>query len=245
LIRAQNTLRELSASQVEAREEERQRIARELHDELGQRLTALKLELATLDRADSARNRAERTQAMMGMVDDTVAATRRIAMDLRPLMLDDLGLSAAIEWLARDFERHTGLHVTLRLAPIQDLIDNRTATTLYRIVQEALTNCTRHARANAALVTIAPESEGVLLTVIDDGDGFPTVPPQSPRGSFGLIGIRERVYMLGGKLSVSNMPGGGARLMVQLPKGEADELSSGGPPESDGDSMPVPLECKR
>jgi PAS domain S-box-containing protein len=245
LIRSQNTLRELSASQVEAREEERQRIARELHDELGQRLTALKLELATLERADSARNRAERTQAMMEMVDDTVAATRRIAMDLRPLMLDDLGLSAAIEWLARDFERHTGLHVTLRLAPIQDLIDNRTATTLYRIVQEALTNCTRHARANAALVTIAPESEGVLLTVIDDGDGFPTVPPQSPRGSFGLIGIRERVYMLGGKLSVSNMPGGGARLMVQLPKGEADELSSGGPPESDGDSMPVPLECKR
>lgn len=244
LIRSQNTLRELSASLVEAREEERRRIARELHDELGQRLTALKLELATLDRADSARNRAERTQAMIEMVDDTVAATRRIAMDLRPLMLDDLGLNAAIEWLARDFERHTGVQVALQLAPVQHLIDNRTATTLYRIVQEALTNSARHARANAVQITIESSADGIGLTVQDDGDGFPTVPPHSPRGSFGLIGIRERVYMLGGKLSVSNMPGGGARMMVQLPKGEADVSASGGPPRNDGDSMPLPLDAR-
>jgi len=245
LLRSQRTLRKLSASLVEAREEERRRIARELHDELGQRLTALKLELATLDRADTARSRTERTQAMMEMVDDTVAATRRISMDLRPLMLDDLGLNAAIEWLARDFERHTGLRTTLRLAPIQDLIDNRTSTTLYRIVQEALTNCARHARANAAEVVIAPEEEGILLTVSDDGDGFSTVPPQSPRGSFGLIGIRERVYMLGGELSLSNTPGGGARLVVYLPLGKTGALSAGVPSEPDGDSMPVPLEPQR
>lgn len=245
LLRSQRTLRRLSASLVEAREEERRRIARELHDELGQRLTALKLELVTLDRADSARSRAERTQAMIEMVDDTVAATRRISMDLRPLMLDDLGLNAAIEWLARDFERHTGLRVTLRLAPIQDLIGSRTATALYRIVQEALTNCARHARANAAEVALAPEAKGILLTVSDDGDGFATLPPQSPRDSFGLIGIRERVYMLGGELSVSNIPGGGARLAVYLPWGKSVELPAGGPSESDGDSLPVPLETRR
>lgn len=244
LLQSQGTLRSLSANLVEAREEERRRIARELHDELGQRLTALKLELATLDRADTARSRTERTQAMIEMVDDTVAATRRISMNLRPLMLDDLGLNAAIEWLARDFERHTGLRITLRLAPIQDLIDNRTSTTLYRIVQEALTNCSRHARANTAQVVIAHEEGGILLTVSDDGDGFPNVPPQSPLGSFGLIGIRERVHMLGGELNVSNTPAGGARLAVSVPLGKPLVLPADGPPEPDGDSMPVPNDTK-
>ena len=244
LLGSQRTLRMLSASLVEAREEERRRIARELHDELGQRLTALKLEIATLERANTPRSRAERTQAMIEMVDDTVAATRRISMDLRPLMLDDLGLNPAIEWLARDFERRTGVKVTLRLAPILDLIDNRTATTLYRIVQEALTNCARHSRANAAQVAIAPEADGIQLTVLDDGDGFPSVPQKSRQGSFGLIGIRERVLMLGGDLNLSNVPGGGARLAVFLPMGKTAALPDLGPAAADGDSMPAPLDSK-
>jgi two-component system, NarL family, sensor histidine kinase UhpB len=221
LLHSRRTLRELSANLVEAREEERRRIARELHDELGQRLTALKLELATLDRADDARARADRTQAMIDMVDDTVAATRRISMDLRPPMLDDLGLHAAIEWLAHDFERRTGLRAGLQLASVPELIEPKTATALYRIVQEALTNVVRHARATEVQIAVVRKEDAIEITVQDNGDGFPSLPPHSPRGSFGLIGIRERVLLLGGQLSVSNAPDGGARLVVSLPLVEA------------------------
>jgi two-component system, NarL family, sensor histidine kinase UhpB len=219
LLRARHTLRGFSASLVETREEERRRIARELHDELGQRLTALKLELSSLGRAGDIRISAERTQAMIDMIDDTVAATRRISMDLRPLMLDDLGLNAAIEWQAREFERRTGLRVSLSLAETQHLIDSGTATALYRIVQEALTNITRHARANRVQITVSLDANTVELSVQDDGEGFPSVPPKSVRGSFGLIGIRERVIVLGGSLSIVNAPKGGALLKVRLPLG--------------------------
>lgn len=217
LLHSRHTLRELSASLVEAREEERHRIARELHDELGQRLTALKLELATLDRTDDARARADRTQAMIDLVDDTAAATRRIAMDLRPPMLDDLGLHAAIEWLAHDFERRTGLRVVLQLDTVPEWIETKTATALYRIVQEALTNVVRHARATEVQIAVVLKDEAIEITVQDNGDGFVTLPPHRPRGSFGLIGIRERVLLLGGQLNVSNAPEGGAKLLVSLP----------------------------
>lgn len=248
LLHSRHTLREFSASLVEAREEERRRIARELHDELGQRLTALKLELSTLDRSDDAAVQADRVQAMIDMVDDTVAATRRISMDLRPLMLDDLGLQAAIEWLARDFERRTGLRVVLRLASVPEWIDPKTATTLYRIVQEALTNIVRHARATEVRIAVAL-SEGVIeLTVQDNGDGFPSMPPHSPRGSFGLIGIRERVFMLGGQLRVSNAPEGGAQLVVRLPwaeAGMAQPLVTSEPrPPFDDVSLPIPSDVR-
>ena len=219
LLRARHTLRKFSASVVEAREEERRSIARELHDELGQRLTALKLELSTLDRASDVRIPPERTQAMIDMIDDTVAAARRISMDLRPLMLDDLGLNAAIEWQAREFERRTGLRVSLSLAETQHVIDSGTATALYRIVQEALTNIARHARANRVQIAVSVDTDTLELCVQDDGEGFSSVPPKSARGSFGLIGIRERVIVLGGHLSIANAPNGGALLKVRLPLG--------------------------
>jgi PAS domain S-box-containing protein len=247
LLHSRRTLRELSASLVDAREEEQRRIARELHDELGQRLTALKMDLSTLDLEGDSRIRADRTQSMLDMIDDTVAAARRIAMNLRPLMLDDLGLNAAIEWQARDFERRTGLPVVLWLAPTKDLIDPRTATVLYRIVQEALTNIVRHARATGVRITIALTEGAVELTVQDNGGGFPSVPPRSPRGSFGLIGIRERVLLLGGHLSMSNAPDGGAELVVRLPlagAAVADPLATGEsqPPAEDYSiSMPADL----
>ena len=115
LLRSRRTLRELSASMVEAREEERRRIARELHDELGQRLTALKLEMTACQRDHPDLAVGERAQAMLDMLDDTVASARRIAMDLRPLMLDDLGLPEAIDWLVNEFKRRTGMEVVTRL----------------------------------------------------------------------------------------------------------------------------------
>ncbi|KRB96876.1 hypothetical protein ASE11_15875 [Hydrogenophaga sp. Root209] len=217
LLRSRRTLRELSASMVEAREEERRRIARELHDELGQRLTALKLEMTACQRDHPNPEAGERAQLMQEMLDDTVASVRRIAMDLRPLMLDDLGLPEAIDWLVKEFKRRTGIEVDYRVGEgLRDLSPNL-ATTLYRIVQEALTNITRHARATRVLVEVNGSGDALRLVIEDNGVGFTSGTRSRSPGSFGLLGIRERVLMLGGHLSVGNAPGGGARLEARVP----------------------------
>jgi PAS domain S-box-containing protein len=217
LLRSRRTLRELSASLVEAREEERQRIARELHDELGQRLTALKLEMAACLRDHPNVALAERAQGMLDMLDETVASARRIAMDLRPLMLDDLGLAEAIDWLVQEFKRRTGIGVSVRLDKAVSGLPPSLATTLYRIVQEALTNITRHARASEVTIALEHRGQELHLTIEDNGIGFARTSQTRSAGSFGLLGIRERVLMLGGRLSVGNAAGGGARLVVRVP----------------------------
>lgn len=232
LLKSRSTLRDLAASLVDAREEERRNIARELHDELGQRLTALKLELSALDQSDEPCIPPQRMQSMIDMVDDTVAATRRISMDLRPLMLDDLGLQAAIEWLAQEFERRAGLKIELHLDLAPDLMPQKVLTTLYRIVQEALTNIIRHSGADQVAITITHAGPMVELLVEDNGQGFPDQPLQTPKGSFGLIGIRERVLMMGGQLDIGNRPDGGARLVVKLPLPE--EKENAGYPDEGG-----------
>lgn len=217
LLRSRRTLRELSASLVEAREEERQRIARELHDELGQRLTALKLEMTACLRDHPNVALADRAQGMLEMLDDTVASARRIAMDLRPLMLDDLGLAEAIDWLVQQFKRRTGIGVSVRLDKALSGLPPSLATTLYRIVQEALTNITRHAQASEVAITLVNRGQELHLTIQDNGVGFAGASRTRNAGSFGLLGIRERVLMLGGRLSVGNAEGGGARLVVRVP----------------------------
>jgi two-component system, NarL family, sensor histidine kinase UhpB len=217
LLRSRRTLRELSASMVEAREEERRRIARELHDELGQRLTALKLEMIACQRDPPSLAVGERAQLMLDMLDETVASARRIAMDLRPLMLDDLGLPEAIDWLVKEFKRRTGIEVDTRLGEGLRELSPQLATALYRIVQEALTNITRHARATRVVITLKGRDHDLLLTIQDNGVGFAQSAPSRNPGSFGLLGIRERVLMLGGRLSVGNAAEGGARLVVHVP----------------------------
>lgn len=231
LMSSRNLLRDLNASVVDAREAERRSIARELHDELGQRLTVLKLELESLKRSGEPCVPQDRMQAMLDMVDDTVAATRRIAMHLRPLMLDDLGLKAAIEWLAQDFERRAGVRVTLNLASAPDQMPQKVLITLYRIVQEALTNVVRHSGADLVEITMTHSGAAVELVVKDNGHGFTETPGQTPRGSFGLIGIHERVHMLGGQLNLENQSDGGARVAVRLP---LDRTSDDANPSGDG-----------
>ncbi len=211
--RTQRQLRQLSVSVMEAREEERRRIARELHDELGQRLTALKMELSSL--SDGGTDRGTRLPAMLGMLDETVAALRRIAADLRPLMLDDLGLNAAIEWLGNEASRRLGIRVQVDLDEVPD-VDERVAIALYRMVQEALTNVARHARARQASVQLRRRNDGLHLSVRDDGVGFPERALQR-EGRWGLLGMRERAELLGGRLEIDNPPGGGARVRVHLP----------------------------
>lgn len=238
LLGLQKLLRNLNASVVDAREEERRSIARELHDELGQRLMVLKLGLESLDPSGAPCIPRERMQSMIEMVDDTVAAMRRIAMDLRPLMLDDLGLKAAIEWLAHEFERRAGLQVVLHLDLLPERMPQKVLITLYRIVQEALTNVVRHSGADHAEITLALRGTVVELLVDDNGKGFSDPAGQAPGGSFGLIGIRERVHMLGGQLRIGNRPGGGAQLVVRLPLADGDEDMR--PPADDGDAGAAP-----
>ncbi|MDP3351053.1 MAG: PAS domain-containing sensor histidine kinase [Hydrogenophaga sp.] len=217
LLNSRRTLREFSASLVAAREEERRRIARELHDELGQRLTALKLEMIACQRDHPNLGVGERAQLMLDMLDETVASTRRISMDLRPLMLDDLGLADAIDWLVKEFRRRTGVEVDIRLGEGLRELSPHLATTLYRIVQEALTNITRHARATWVRVELGRTGDELRLAIRDNGVGFPNGRRSRNPGSFGLLGIRERVLMLGGQISVGNAPEGGALLVVRVP----------------------------
>ena len=224
-------LRHLSASLVEAREEERRRIARELHDELGQRLSWLKMELATLETEPRRRAQDARIASMLEMLDETMASVRQIATDLRPLMLDDLGLNAAIEWLARESARRMGIEVTVRLGDTDPPLDSRGATTIYRIVQEALTNVARHARATDVAIELQHHTSDLVLTVQDNGVGFPPS-ASSKLNSFGLLGIRERVTLLGGHMAVDNPPGGGGRITVRLPLPKPAEPSGQSRPES-------------
>ena len=217
LERSRRDLRRLSARMVHAREEERRRIARELHDELGQRLTALKMELSSLGGEPVDALRAERIGAMLEMVDDTVATVRRIATELRPLMLDDLGLNAAIEWLAHGWARRMGVAMSLDLGA--DLaLDEATRIALYRMVQEALTNIARHARASEVRIGLRQQNNELQLTVLDNGVGFDEALMQR-EDSYGLMGMRERALMLGGTLDAGNTPYGGGRISVRLPLG--------------------------
>ncbi|WP_374521835.1 ATP-binding protein [Hydrogenophaga sp.] len=212
LLRSRRTLRELSASLVDAREEERRHFARELHDELGQRLTALKLELS----ACAMQHEVTTSEPVFRTLDETVAAVRRIAADLRPPMLDDLGPVAAIEWLCRQHQARTGLQVQVRIDVLPERLPAMLATPAYRIVQEALTNVARHARATQVQVRLFVRDGQLVISVQDDGVGF-GVTPLRPTGSFGLIGIRERALMLGGTVWLGRGEWGGAHLEARLP----------------------------
>ena len=223
LLRSRQELRRLSGSLVDAREEERRRIARELHDELGQRLSALKMDLTSLGHELHGRASQQRQFDMLKTLDDTVAAVRHLAADLRPLMLDDLGLNAAIEWLARESARRMNLEITVQLDEVDPPLNHRVATALYRMVQEALTNVARHARASKVQINLLQQDVELQLTVRDNGIGLPAMSARSDT-SFGLLGMRERAILLGGQMSIASPPDGGCLVTVQLPLRLSDKL---------------------
>jgi PAS domain S-box-containing protein len=230
LERQREELQRLSASLTRAREEERRHVARELHDELGQRLSAIKLDLARKGTVESHGTEFEECRRnVIAAVDEAMAATRRIAADLRPPMLDDLGLEAALDWLVREWAARTGVAADLRCEPIDERLSGTAATAVYRIVQEALTNVLRHARARRVEISLACESAELVVTVQDDGVGLPPG-AEHKRGSSGLMNIRERARDLGGVASVRNRPGGGCRLQVRLPLDRIDSV----PPDLEG-----------
>ena len=220
LKRSQQELRELSARVLDAREEEKTRIARELHDELGQLLTALKMDLSWL----SARlppgdlESAAKAEQMGAMLDQTVNSTRRIAADLRPLMLDDLGLADAAAWLVQDFSRRSGVRCEIQMSGDGAFagVDAGTATAVYRALQESLTNIARHSGAKNAWVVLSVEDGELHFEVEDDGRGIAPEDLAKLR-SLGLRGMRERVTYLGGSFEVACAPRGGTRVRAQVP----------------------------
>ncbi|HEX4944748.1 MAG TPA: PAS domain S-box protein [Usitatibacteraceae bacterium] len=224
LARAREDLRELSVASRTAREQENSRISRELHDELGQNLTSLKMDLAWLEANCEPRN-TKVMKALSGMrsvLDSTVAATRRISADLRPLMLDDLGLLAALEWLAEETSRRHGFTIDLSVDEASGNLAEPLASHIYRIVQESLTNAGRHAAAQHVRVTLRTIGPEIHLDVRDDGRGLAPVDLQK-KGSFGLVGIRERVYILAGSVEIRGDTGLGTEIHVRLPIPAAHE----------------------
>jgi two-component system sensor kinase len=213
-------LRELSARVIEAREEEKTRIARELHDELGQLLTALKMDLAWLRERLPAGTAeiADKAAQMHAMLEQTVSSTRRIAADLRPLMLDDLGLADAAGWLVDDFASRSGVRCEIKMSGDGAFsgVESSIATALYRALQESLTNIARHAAAKNVWVVLAIDNGLLHLEVEDDGRGILAEDLAKGR-SLGLKGMRERMAYLGGSLEVVRAPRGGTRLRAKVP----------------------------
>ena len=220
LEQSRSELRALAARLQTTREEERTRIAREIHDELGQALTALKLDVAWLGgkRPRGARDSgAFRVidQSITARIDETMAVVRRIASELRPSTLDQLGLQAAVECLVQEATQRTGIAITLQAEEFAKLPDE-VASHAFRIIQEALTNVTRHSKATRVDVTVRRLERAIILAVEDNGVGFV---PQSLSGlrSLGLVGMRERALACGGTLLIRGSPGEGTAIVVTIP----------------------------
>jgi PAS domain S-box-containing protein len=199
------------------REEEKTRVARELHDELAQSLTALKMDTIWVrdNAATAPEAAAARLADMLGMLDHAVAATRRIAADLRPLLLDDLGLVAAIEWLVGNFTQRCGVACRLSVDEALELQEPH-ATAVFRIVQESLANVAKHAQASQVTVTLERLPAAITLAVQDNGRGFATAAPRKSQ-SLGLLGLHERAQLLKGSVSIESTPGQGTRVAVRIP----------------------------
>lgn len=213
---AERQMRELSQRLVATQEEERRSLSRELHDHVGQVLTALRMELGRIERA-----RAPADVRVGGavaecrrLVDSMVHTVRDLALGLRPSMLDDFGLQPAVEWHVRDFTRRYDVNVELSMVGSFDTLPDPYRTCVYRAVQEALTNCIRHAKAGAIQVTIVGHADRINVSVSDDGIGLNA----TARGSgLGLRGIEERVKELHGVMTIDSAPGAGTRLAIRLP----------------------------
>jgi two-component system sensor histidine kinase UhpB len=217
LERSYSELRELSRVMNEVREAERTRVARELHDELAQWLTALKMDIAWLAARLPAGDGGvlDRTERMKKVVDTTVASVRRIAADLRPVMLDDLGLVPSIEHLLQAVAERANLAATLDVPAEGFDFRDPLATSVYRMIQEALTNVARHARATKVRVTLAREGDALLIRVTDNGVGLGQ--PAHGRKSYGLLGIRERAQTLGGHARIYSPAEGGTVVEILIP----------------------------
>jgi signal transduction histidine kinase len=219
--RSEENLRALAARLESVREEERTRIAREIHDELGQVLTGLKMDLTWVVKRLPPKQPAALTEkigAMFELIDDSVNAVRRISSGLRPEALDQLGLAAAIEWQLREFQMRTGIRCKVALPEEPLNADQDRSTALFRIFQELLTNVARHANATKVEVTLRLQDWAMLLEVQDNGRGIVEQEINQPQ-SLGLLGMRERAFPFGGRFEIAGTRGKGTRATVRIPLG--------------------------
>jgi signal transduction histidine kinase len=228
---ARSQLKDLSARLLQAQETERRALSRELHDEVGQSLSAVLIELRNLSTGlalPSEQQSQNQVETIRGLVEGTIRVVRNMALLLRPSMLDDLGLVPALKWQAREVSKRTSMDVSVA-ADLPDDLPDDFKTCIYRVVQEALHNCASHARAKSVRIRVQQEPGRLNLSVQDDGQGFDS---QHVKG-LGLLGIQERVAQLGGKCMVHSEPGTGTILTVELPLGGDDGHGNGNLRETD------------
>lgn len=210
VVAARQELKDLSVKLVEAQETERRAISRELHDEVGQALSAVLVGLNNLEAA--AAELKPQVDSLRGVAENSVRVVRNMALLLRPSMLDDLGLVAALQWQAREVSKQTGMLIEVAADTVSADLPDAYKTCLYRVVQEALHNCSRHASATSVRVEVMQEKSRLCLSVQDDGKGF----PPATRG-LGLVGMEERVTHLGGHFRIVSAPGQGTLIAVEIP----------------------------
>lgn len=224
-------VRTLSGRLSTLQEKERTRIARELHDELGVRLTCLKIDLSRMMsvvgnrvRADLRAKLNDGVRSMVGQVDSTIAAVQRLVTQLRPALLDDLGLVAALEWQSQDFQKRTGISCTCVTSADDIAMEPERATAVFRICQEALTNTARHAQATTVMITVTSQPDALQMTVTDNGVGIPDTKASDPQ-SLGLLGMQERAAQCGGTLTIEGDPEKGTTVTLRLPIGGGQPAS--------------------
>ena len=217
LQRNEREFRRLGRAVWRVQEDERRRLARELHDGVGQNLTAIKHRLAAAASTlpDNAQDTRKVLEAAIALCGDTLEDTRQLSRLLRPAILDDLGLEPALRWLARSQGEASGLDISLDIGPLPDL-DGDVQTLLFRVAQEALNNIAKHAQAHSVLIRVVARGGLLQLQVVDDGRGFTPELAQSGGGS-GLGGMRERLRLYDGQLELHSTPGEGTRLRAVLP----------------------------
>ena len=223
----QEQLRNLNIHTEQVRENERVRIARELHDELGQLLTVLKMDLAYVERkySKSQQHLQEKLSEMKSRVDLTMQSLKRICTDLRPSLLDSLGLVAAVEWQADDFYAHTGIKCHVTIEPDDMCIDPNMSTIVFRIFQETITNVARHAKADIIDVILEKKNHKVVLMVKDNGIGISSDQISNSK-SYGLMGIRERVRFRRGDVKIEGEPGKGTTVLVTIPLDKSTSIDN-------------------
>ena len=219
LLQTNEELHELSSHLQNVREEERINIAREIHDDLGQQLTGLKMDMFSLARKMKSTDEViiEKTKSVIHLIDEIVKSVRRIATNLRPSILDDLGLVAALVWHSKEVERRAEIKVSFS-SDVEEEIPANITTGLFRIFQEALTNAVRHANAQEITTTLTMVNGELVLTIKDDGKGMDLESVASKK-TLGLIGIKERTFLLGGRCDITSKPGEGTKLRVTVPLG--------------------------
>jgi len=215
LKESEDKLRRLAAHLISVREEERAHIAREIHDELGQVLTGLKMEVTWLAKRLKDKPLIEKTDSMCKLIDTTVQTVRKIATGLRPEMLDDMGIIAAVGWQAKEFQKRTGIRCRAKLPP-EVKLDIDISTTMFRIFQEILTNVARHSRATRVDIELLLNEERIGLEVVDNGVGIAD-DDLNGKKSLGLLGMHERALLFGGEVRITGTPGHGTRVSVSIP----------------------------